>query len=84
MIDVRDGSLLGSYGQQLRHEETWTIPPGSASVIETTFPEAGMCTGIDHDLGRLIIGGAFNVLATDNSTATDQPEGTAVPPRAGR
>lgn len=84
MLDVKDGSLLGSYGQQLRHEETWTVPPGSASVIETTFPEAGMYTGIDHDLGRLIIGGAFNVLATDNSAATDQPEGTAVPPRAGR
>jgi nitrite reductase (NO-forming) len=83
MLDVRDGSLLGNYGQQLRHEETWIIPPGSASVIETSFPEAGMYTGIDHDLGHMIIGGAFNILATDNSTATDMPEGTAVPPRTG-
>ncbi len=29
------------YGTQILNDETWWIPPGSASVIESVFPEAG-------------------------------------------
>ena len=29
------------------NDETWWIPPGSASVIESTFPEAGLYVGVD-------------------------------------
>src|ERR1044072_1469830 len=32
MIDVRDGSVINRFGTQLKNDETWTIPPGSASV----------------------------------------------------
>jgi len=81
MIDVRDGSILNRYGTQLKNDETWTIPPGSASVIEATFPEEGIYVGVDHSMVNVLKGGAFAVLATKNSTATDHPEGTWVPPR---
>ena len=57
---------------------------GSASVIETTFPEEGLYVGIDHDLGNFIKGGGFAVLSAPNSTATDQPQGTMVPQKGGQ
>jgi plastocyanin len=81
MIDVRDGSIINRYGTQLKNDETWTIPPGSASVIEATFPEEGIYVGVDHSMVNVLKGGAFAVLATNNSTATDHPEGTWVPPK---
>jgi nitrite reductase (NO-forming) len=81
MIDVRDGSVINRFGTQLKNDETWTIPPGSASVIEATFPEEGIYVGVDHSMVNVLKGGAFAVLATNNSTATDHPEGTWVPPK---
>jgi nitrite reductase (NO-forming) len=73
---------LGSYyGLQLKGDETWSIPPGSASVIESIFPEPGVYVGMDQDLGRFVFGGAFAVVALENSTETDHPTGTWVPPR---
>ena len=63
------------------NDETWTIPPGSASVIETEFPEEGIYVGSDHDLGNLLKGGGFAVLAANNSTGTGHPVGTWVPPK---
>jgi hypothetical protein len=61
------------------NDETWWIPPGSASVIESTFPEAGVYVGVDHAMADVVKGGALAILAVDNSTATDHPEGTCVP-----
>ena len=61
------------------NDETWWIPPGSASVIESTFPEAGVYVGVDHAMADVVKGGAFAVMASENSTATDHPEGTCVP-----
>ena len=81
MIDVRDGSISNRYGTQMKNDETWTIPPGSATVIEAIFPEEGIYVGVDHAMNDVLKGGAFAVLAINNSTATDHPEGTWVPPR---
>jgi len=82
-LDVKDGSILNRYGTQDKNDETWTIPPGSASVIEAVFPAAGVYVGVDHELTDVVKGAAFAVVADDNeqSMAKDQPEGTWVPPR---
>jgi nitrite reductase (NO-forming) len=81
MIDVKDGSIKNRYGTQLRNDETWTIPPGSGSVIEATFPEEGLYVGVDHGMNDVLKGAAFAVLATQNATDDDHPVGTWVPPR---
>jgi nitrite reductase (NO-forming) len=82
-IDVRDGSNAAKtdYGSQDINDETWWIPPGSASVIESTFPEAGLYVGVDHNMNHVVRGAALAVVAADNSTAHDQPPGTAVAPK---
>ena len=83
MINVRDGSNPDKtdYGTQLLGDETWWIPPGSASVIESTFPEAGAYVGVDHNMNHVVRGAALVVMAEDNSTAKDHPPGTAVAPK---
>jgi nitrite reductase (NO-forming) len=80
MISVRDGSNTANngFGTQHMNDETWWIPPGSASVIEATFPDPGLYVGVDHAMADVVKGGAFAVLASENSTATDHPEGTCV------
>jgi nitrite reductase (NO-forming) len=80
ILNVRDGSNTANngFGTQDINDETWWIPPGSGSVIESTFPEAGLYVGVDHAMADVVKGGAFAVLATENSTATDHPEGTCV------
>ena len=80
-IDIHDGFIKNRYGTQALSEETWWIPPGSASVIESTFPEEGLYVGVDHQMRDVVKGGAFAVLAANNSTANDHPEGTWVPPK---
>jgi nitrite reductase (NO-forming) len=81
MMDVRDGSIKNRLGTQLRNDETWTIPPGSGSVIEATFPEEGVYVGVDHGMDDVVRGAAFVVSATPNATDNDHPVGTWVPPR---
>jgi nitrite reductase (NO-forming) len=81
IITVRDGSVGGDFGTVDQNDETWTIPPGSASVIESVFPSPGLYVGVTHSLVGVVKGGAFAVLAVDNSTATDHPAGTMVPPK---
>jgi nitrite reductase (NO-forming) len=80
-IDVHDGFIKNRYGTQLLNDETWWIPPGSASVIESIFPEEGIYVGVDHAMKDVVKGAAFAVLGANNSTATDHPEGTWVPPK---
>jgi nitrite reductase (NO-forming) len=53
-----------------------TMPPGSAEEIEAIFPEQGSYVGNDHDIGRFLQGAGFVVLATDNTTSYDYPQGT--------
>jgi nitrite reductase (NO-forming) len=82
MLDsVHDGSIKNRYGTTLLNDETYNIPVGSASVIETTFPEEGVYVGVDHDMKDVYKGGALAVIAANNSTLTDQPPGTAVAPK---
>jgi len=83
MLSVRDGTNTANnaLGTQDRNDETWWIPPGSASVIESTFPEAGLYVGVDHSMKDVVKGAAFAIVATDNSTATDHPTGTCVAPK---
>jgi nitrite reductase (NO-forming) len=82
-ITVRDGSnpAEDDYGTQLIDDETWWIPPGSASVIESTFPEAGIYVGVDHNMNHVVRGAALGVIADGNSTDTDHPPGTGVAPK---
>ncbi len=88
VIDVRDGSIINRYGTQDKMDETWWIPPGSASVIEVTFPQGGgpegspdgtpgIYVGVDHEMTDVVKGGAFAVVALDGAEANN-PEGTAV------
>jgi nitrite reductase (NO-forming) len=83
ILSVKDGSNTANngFGTQALNEETWWIPPGSGSVIESTFPEEGLYVGVDHNMADVVKGGAFAVLASENSTATDHPEGTCVSPK---
>ena len=81
IITVRDGSVGGNFGTVDQNDDTWTIPPGSASVIESVFPSPGLYVGVTHSLAGVVKGGAFAVLAVNNSTATDHPAGTWVPPK---
>jgi nitrite reductase (NO-forming) len=78
MIDVRDGSIKNRYGTQMKNDETWTIPPGSATVIEAVFPEEGIYVGVDHNMSHVLKGAAFAVQATNDSTEDDHPPGTMV------
>ncbi|HXG07654.1 MAG TPA: multicopper oxidase domain-containing protein [Nitrososphaera sp.] len=77
-IDVKDGSVKNRYGTLLKNDETWWIPVGSGSVIEAVFPEEGIYVGVDHNMSHVVKGGAFVVLATNDSTDDDHPEGTYV------
>ena len=77
-MDVRDGSIKNRYGTQVKNDETWTIPPGSATVIEAVFPEEGIYVGVDHNMSHVLKGGAFAVLATNDATEDDHPPGTMV------
>jgi nitrite reductase (NO-forming) len=82
MLDaVRDGSIKNRLGTTLLNDETWWIPAGSGSVIETTFPEEGVYVGVDHAMKDVYKGGALAVIANNTSTVTDQPPGTAVAPK---
>lgn len=83
MITVRDGTdeTGKALGTVDRNDETWNIPPGSASVIEATFPDPGIYVGVDHSMKDVVKGGAFAVLANETSTANDHPEGTCVAPK---
>ena len=86
LINVRDGFVgnggtgSGTLGTQMINDETWNIPAGSASVIESTFPEKGAYIGVDHAMKDVVKGAAFVVVADPSSTATDHPKGTMVPP----
>jgi nitrite reductase (NO-forming) len=81
MITVRDGTNQANndYGTQDINDETWWITPASGSVIESTFPDPGLYVGVDHAMKDVVKGGAFAVLAMENSTSTDHPTGTCVP-----
>jgi plastocyanin len=82
MITVKDGTNQANngLGTQDTNDETWWIPPAAGSVIESTFPDPGVYVGVDHAMADVVKGGAFAVVAMENSTATDYPTGTCVAP----
>jgi hypothetical protein len=45
-----------------------TIAPGSGAALDVLFPEEGTYFGNDHDMGHLLMGGGFVVVAANNST----------------
>ena len=55
-----------------------SIPPGSAQSIEAVFPEEGAYVGNDHDIGRLLSGAIFVIIADNNSSSSDHPAGTHI------
>ena len=59
---VNDGSIKNKSGTQLENGQIWWVPPGSASVIESTFPEAGVYVGVGHAMNAVLKGGAFAVI----------------------
>lgn len=63
-------------------DETWWIPPGSASVIEAVFPEEGVYVAVDHNMADVVKGTASVVQATNEAEANDHPEDTWVPSKA--
>lgn len=82
MISVRDGNVRGMFLQNtVIQDETWTIPPGSSSVIEATFPE-GTYVGVDHNMSHVLKGAAFVVVSTPDAGDDEYPEGTRVPSKA--
>jgi nitrite reductase (NO-forming) len=83
ILTVRDGTSADGtdFGTIDKNDETWTVPPGSASVFESVFPSPGLYVGVTHSLVGALKGGAIAILAADNSTATDHPAGTMVPPK---
>lgn len=96
MIDVFDGfTPPGTLNRELRFDETWSIPAGSAAVIEAVFPQngnvkgsEGIYVGVDHSMKDVLKGGAFLVNATTTSTPDDHPDDrpvggvdTCVPPK---
>ena len=60
-----------------KNEETWTVPPGSASTFDVTFPSPGLYLGVTHKLSDVVKGGAFAVVACD----VNNPENNANDPR---
>ena len=58
-------SLLDSQGSQTYYDEVVNIPPGSGTVIEVTFPEPGTYFGNDHDVGSILYGAGFVVIAEE-------------------
>lgn len=45
------------------YDEVVNMPPGSGTIIEFTFPEAGTYFGNDHDVGSVLYGAGFVVRA---------------------
>jgi nitrite reductase (NO-forming) len=45
------------------YDEVVNIPPGSGTIIEVTFPEPGSYFGNDHDVGSILSGAGFVVMA---------------------
>jgi len=64
-MDIRDGGNKGKLNTVELNEETWTIPPGSASTFDVTFPSPGLYLGVTHKLSDVVKGGAFAVIACD-------------------
>lgn len=57
------GRPASSLDSQTYYDEVIDIPPGSGTIIEVTFPEPGTYFGNDHDVGSILYGAGFVVIA---------------------
>jgi nitrite reductase (NO-forming) len=57
------GSSLDRQNYRQGYDEVVNIPPGSGTMIEVTFPEPGTYFGNDHDVGSVLYGAGFVVIA---------------------
>ncbi len=64
-VGSESSSLLDSQGSQTYYDEVVNIPPGSGTIIEVTFPEPGTYFGNDHDVGSVLYGAGFVVIAEE-------------------
>jgi nitrite reductase (NO-forming) len=55
-----------TWGPRSKIYET-TIAPGAGAALDVIFPEEGTYFGSDHDIGHLLIGGGFVVIASSKS-----------------
>ena len=65
-LNTAPSSLLSSsdiQGIQGYYDEVVNIPPGSGTILEATFPEPGEYFGNDHDVGSILYGAGFVVIA---------------------
>jgi nitrite reductase (NO-forming) len=58
-------TLPNRQDSQTYYDEVINIPPGSGTVIEVTFPEPGTYFGNDHDVGSILYGAGFVVVAEE-------------------
>jgi nitrite reductase (NO-forming) len=58
-----DPSLSSDSWNTKGYDEVVNIPPGSGTIIEVTFPESGLYFGNDHDVGSILNGAGFVVMA---------------------
>ena len=56
--EIFDRVYPGAPDTYIANEETWYVPPGSASVFEMTLEEPGTYTLVDHALYRALKGAA--------------------------
>ena len=58
--------LAATWGPRSKIYET-SIAPGAGAALDVIFPEEGTYFGNDHDIGHLLIGGGFVVIASSKS-----------------
>ena len=58
-------TLPNRQDSQTYYDEVVDIPPGSGTVVEVTFPEPGTYFGNDHDVGSILYGAGFVVIAEE-------------------
>ena len=68
LIDNNSITSQNHFGESESKIYETTIAPGSGASIEVVFPEEKKYLGNDHDMGHLLIGGGFVVLAANNSS----------------
>ena len=62
-INASKGTTISNDMNTTRIDEVVNIPPGSGSLIEATFPNPGVYFGNDHDVGSILEGAGFEVVA---------------------
>ena len=73
IMSVRDGSILNRYGTQDLNDDTWNIPVGSGSVIESTFPSPGLYIRSRTQYESRLEGRSI-CCSANNSTESDHPD----------